>query len=297
VIHVHGWGYALARAVTRAARKMGKPYLIAPHGALGTRPGERRSPAARFLAWWHDKPLVQAAASVTALNEVEEHDLRQARAHEAVVQLPVGIDMKRYATPAPIASEETATPARSEPELPAGRLILMLGPIHPAEGLVPLLTALAELGPEVDGWNVVMAGPAVADWREQLEAAVRRKGGEGRIVFAPAPDEAAQRRWLARASILASPALHPRCPTSILQAVSTGVPVLASSLVIPSTLDNAVHVCAPTRGDIKLGLRRLLALSDAQRRQIGHDAREVARVSLDWRVLAQEYARLYQDVT
>jgi glycosyltransferase involved in cell wall biosynthesis len=231
---------------------------------------------------------------VTALNEAEEHELLQSRTHDTVVRLPVGVDMARYATSMQPVSEEPAKMAQPEPELLPGRIILLLGPIHPAEGFVPLLTALAELGPEVDGWNVVLAGPAVADWREQLEAAVRRKGGQGRVVFVPAPDEATQQRWLARASILAAPALYPRCPVSILQAVSAGVPVLASSPVVPGGLDGAVHVCAPTRGDIKLGLRRLVALSDAERGRMGHDAREVARVSLDWRVLAQQYAQLYQ---
>ena len=140
----------------------------------------------------------------------------------------------------------------------------------------------------------MLAGEEMGDWRKMLEAAVRRKGGEKRVLFTTAPDHATQRMWLARASILASPCLRVRCPVSTLQAVSAGVVVLASNGVVPGALEGVVQVCAPTRGDIKLGLRRLLAMNDEERARMAQDARDSARGLLDWPALVQEYVRLYE---
>lgn len=306
-VHVHGWGYELALTSSRAARRMGKPYFISPHGALSDSPYTRKNLRARLREWMRAAPLVRDAAAITALNEAEEHELRGRSTNGSVKRLPYGVTMMDYDAEATLPrghstvlpSAEPQAGLRPEsphtaPEPPPGRIILMMGPIHPVEGVVPLLKALAELGPEADGWSVVLAGKEVGDWRKMLEAAVRRKGGENRVLFTTAPDQRTQRLWLSRASILASPCMHTRCPVSILQAVSAGVVVLASNSVVPGALENVVQVCAPTRGDIKSGLRRLLAMSDEERARMARDARDSARGLLDWPTLAKDYVRLYE---
>ena len=88
---------------------------------------------------------------------------------------------------------------------------------------MPLLKAFAEIMSEAAGWTIVIAGPEKGDWRKMLEAAVRRKGANEQVRLTSAPDVAAQRAWLDRADVLASPALHVRCPVSIMQAVAAGV--------------------------------------------------------------------------
>jgi glycosyltransferase involved in cell wall biosynthesis len=231
-----------------------------------------------------DNRLVRHAAGVTAMNDAEEHDLKQDAMNERISMLPLGLDMTEYEL------GNAGAPCSQ-------RMILILARVHPDEGYVPFLKAFSELGEDATGWTVVIAGRPIEDWRQQLEAAVSRKGGADRIRFAEAPDEAIQKQWLAKASILVAPNLHIRCGVSVMQAVAAGVPAMATHCVTPTTRDDVVRVCAPTRGDMKLALRALIKLSDEQRIVLAERAREEASKLFDWPVLAERYMSLYTNAT
>lgn len=306
IVHLHGWGYSLARAAAGTARRMGKPYVISPHGSLIDQPYNRKGLWDRLRALLRESPLVKKAAAVTALNEPEEYELRTRRVNPNIVRLPYGVNVAEYETEEMSSGElqSARTSAQAEACDSAdkacnsadGRFLLMLGPIHPIEGFAPLLKAVSELGPESDGWNVVMAGREIGEWRKMLEAAVRRKGSDGRVRFASAADAATQRFWLARASILAAPSLQVRFPVSIMQAMAAGVPVLATSCVTPTGAEDVIRICAPVRGDLKAGLRALFGMSDEERAAMVQRARHVARNQLDWTILVDLYLRLYQNL-
>lgn len=299
LVHLHGWGHRPARTMAVAAHRAGKPYVLSPHGALCNGIYNKKRWRDQLRALLIEKRIIQQAEAVTALNEPEEYELRCGHVHPNIVRLPYGIDVTEYegagtSTCGPatdLSTPETETAVSQE-----SRCLLMLGPLHPVEGFIPLLKALSELGAEFDGWNVVLAGPQIGDYRKMLEAAIRRKGGEGRVLFSPASDPHAQRGWLARASILVTPSLQIRFPVSIMQAVAAGVPVLATSCVTPAGLEDVIRVCAPSRGDLKLGLRSLLGLSDEDRAAMTRRAREVGRAVFDWSVLAGRYAELYRSL-
>ena len=71
---------------------------------------------------------------------------------------------------------------------------------------------------------------------------------------------------------------------------------LASTAVAPDGLGEGVQVCAPTRGDIKLGLRRLLGMTGDQRTAMARRSRGAVLERVDWTALAPLYARLYEDL-
>lgn len=292
---------------------MGKPYVISPHGSLSGQAYNRKGLRDKLRALLRESPLVKKAAAVTALNEPEEYELRTRRVNPNIVRLPYGVNVAEYETEE-VQSGELQS-ARTSAQAKAcgsadkaygsadkacgsvdGRFLLMLGPIHPVEGFAPLLKALSELGPESDDWNVVMAGREIGEWRKMLEAAVRRKGSDGRVRFASASDTATQRFWLARASFLAAPSLQVRFPMSIMQAMAAGVPVLATSCVTPTGAEDVIRICAPVRGDLKAGLRALFGMSDEDRAAMVQRARRVARSQLDWTILVDLYVRLYQNL-
>ncbi len=289
VVHLHGWGTELARRMAHAARRAGRPYVISPLGSLIAGPYRKRGWRDKLRGLLGNSSLIRGAAAVTALNAAEQQALRAGGLNVNARVLPYGLDMSTF--------EATHHPNDALPEVPAGRCLLLLGPIHPDEGLVPLVTAFAEIGPVADGWNIVLAGPEIGDWRRQLEAAVRRKGAAERVLFTPAPDVATQRAWLARASVLAAPSLHYRCPVSIMQALAAGVPVVASDRVVPDGLNDALQACAPTREALREALRFVLRLSDEERSSVAQKARAAARARLDWSVLVDRYVQLYRELT
>ncbi len=159
-----------------------------------------------------------------------------------------------------------------------------------------MLRSLEELGAFTDGWELIVAGRGVGDWPRSLEPMIERRGWTGRIRFCDAPDVATQRELLAEASLLVAPNLHTRCPVSIIQAAAAGVPVIASAYTVPSALKDAVCVFGTARVEMKIDLRKMLGLSDDERKVMAERAREVVRDRVDWCTVVEEYVQLYRSL-
>jgi poly(glycerol-phosphate) alpha-glucosyltransferase len=286
IVHIHGWGYELAHRIAALALRAGKPYVVSPHGSLTFGPHNRPTWKNRLRFVWRCRRLVREAACVIAINPQEEHDLKSRRIHPRIRLLPYGLSFDEY----------TGTPSGRGVHPSANRSLLMLGPLHPRGGCVALLKAIAEIGPDANGWNVVLAGKDNGEWRKMLESAVRRKKSEDRVTFAEACTVAQQRALLAGASLVASPGLHIGLSVSIMQAVASGVPVIASTCTAPPGLDCAIQVFAPRREELREALRSVLRIPDESRRAMGEKARTMGRAVFDWSVLADQYVQLYKSI-
>lgn len=289
LVHVHGWGYELAERAARTARKLGKPYVLSPLGALTPGPHNQKGFGEKLRSFFGERSLVRGAAALAALNIEDDRRLRASDVHSNIRLLPYGLFFDGCGSGgcAKIADSAAATSPRT---------LLMLGPIDPVYGCVALLKAFAELGPDADGWNVVLAGRDDGNWRKMLEAAIQRKGGGDRVRFADAktPDE--QRDLLSRASLLIAPSLHVRPAVSIMQAIASGVPAIASTFSAPPGLESVLRVCGPSRAELREALRTAMTLTDEQRRATTGPALAAAGASLDWSILAPKYAQLYREI-
>ncbi len=282
IVHIHAWGYGFADRVARAAIQLRKPLVLSPHGALCAGPYDREGWLDRLRRRWRQRRLIRAVRVVTALNKHEETAV--SRAHSSVRLLPYGLAFDDYR----MGADASANPGE--------RWIVMLGSLHPRGGCVALLKALAEVGPEANGWNLALVGADDGQWRRMLEPAVRRKGGEERVRFDAGAIVDAQREWLSRASLVAAPSLQPTFPLSIMQALAAGVPVLASNLASPPGLDGLIRVCGPRRDELREALRAVLARPDKARRDSAKAAVSAARMALDWSVLAPRWSELYREL-
>jgi len=286
VVHFHGWGYEGVRRVVRAARKVGKPFIVSPLGSLTV--GPHRPPAWRMMLdkWFGFARLARSARSIAALHEHEAEGLRPAGFFDRVCVLSYGYRFSE-------AWDRYEAGAALPPALP-GRCLLVLGPLDPLEGCVPLLKAFAELGADANGWHLVLAGRDAGQWHHVLAPAVRRKGGEERVQFHPAADEVTQCAWLSRASLLVAPSLVVRPPVSVLQAIAADVPVVATNRVAPDEVSEFIQVCTPDRTGLRDALRTVMRMSDAQRGERAKLARGRAATALDWSVLAPRYLEQYE---
>ncbi len=284
VIHLHGWGTDPAFvAIAALARKLGKPYVIAPHGSLTSGPHTRPTFKDKLRWLVREKQLVREASAIIALNDFEANDLRDRGGYANAMVLPYGIDFASYAE----RNDDASLPA-----VPEVRCLLMLGPLDPIEGLVPLLKAFAETGADAEGWYVALVGEQRGEWKNSLAAAIRRKQATDRVVFADAADVATQRAWLARASLVVSPSLHIRVPVSIMQAVACGKALLASDRAAPPIVDEVATVVAPARDQLRAALSRLLTTTPEELSAAGEKAREAA-AEYDWPTWAQRFEDLY----
>ncbi len=286
LVHLHGCAEPGAALFAKAARRQGKPYVLAPLGAFSTSSPTRRSLTQRLFGARSDKAMLRSSGRVQAINKLEAAELAGLVPTERIEIMPYGVDCALETGPTSIPNA-TGDPHDS---------LLMLGPIEPTEGAVVVLKAIAEVGPVAEGWHVVIAGPNRSNYRAMLEAGIHRKGGEGRVRFASASDTDEQRDRLAGASLLVAAGLRIRPPVSIMLAVSAGVPVLATDCVAPDELVEHLFVCRPSRAELRTRLREVLELDQKKRSERATGAIECLRARLDWRVLAPRYADFYRKV-
>ena len=289
IVHVHGWSGPMTKAAVRAAVHLRKPVVLSPLGGL---PPDFHGPGAwrSRLRWMlGEGRAVKRAAVLAAANEMERRRL---------VEQTKGLrcEVLAYGLCAANGIAEDGLPPPQREDVPAGRCLLVLGPIDPREGLVVLLKAFAELGADADGWWVALVGPGRGAWRGMLEAAVRRKGGEGRVVFASATGEREQQAWLRRAAALVCLSPDVGRSVSLMQAALAGVPALAAEACVPDALRETTCVCSPTRAGVREALRALLTKEDAERAALGERSREVMAGALDWRALIPRYRQLYDQL-
>ncbi|MCH7702253.1 MAG: glycosyltransferase, partial [Planctomycetes bacterium] len=252
IIHLHGIG-GVRQGTAWLNSRFDTPVILSPLGALDPDQFAR-------MGWWQRRRSRASLRAITdrvghlaALNDRELRHLQEWSRQTPSDVLEYGLDFDDYENlPADRISLDKAIDQK---------VMLVLGPIHPVEGLVPLLYAFGSLIHELEGWHLVLAGPETGDWRMQLESTVRRKGGEDRVSFVRDPDLDDQRSLLGRASLVVVPALQVRPPTTVLQALAAGVPVIASDRVVPNGLCNCVATCRPTRDHLTAALRSFLQQS------------------------------------
>ncbi len=287
IIHQHGLG-VVQEQIAGLADRTSTPVILSPLGALEPDQFDR-------MGWWKRRTarhsvrgVVNAVDCLAALNDRELRHLQEWSRQTPSDVLEYGLDFDDYENlPADRISLDKAIDQK---------VMLVLGPIHPVEGLVPLLYGFGSLIHELEGWHLVLAGPEIGGWRLQLESTIRRKGGEDRVSFVPDPNLDDQRSLLARACLVVVPALQVRPPPAVLQAVAAGVPVIASDRVVPNGLSDWVATCPPTRDHLAAALRSFLQQSDEQRRAATRLGREIGRRDYDWSALAPKYAERYRAV-
>jgi glycosyltransferase involved in cell wall biosynthesis len=180
-----------------------------------------------------------------------------------------------------------APPARSGPRLPrpAGGAvtILFLGEIGERKGVPTLLEATAR--PELADlpWKMIIAGNGDL---AAYEAEARRLGIAERVTFPGWQDEASVARLLEDADLLVLPSQAENQPISILNAMSAGLPVVASNVgAIPEMIeDRRSGILVPPRDPAALAsaLRELIS-DPAERERMGKRGEEIfrARFRLD----------------
>jgi glycosyltransferase involved in cell wall biosynthesis len=155
---------------------------------------------------------------------------------------------------------------------PSARIVLAVGALVPHKGHRFLVEAMPRLVAEVKDAHVVIAGEGPL--RKELQELAKPLWIDRRLVLAGQVDDLAG--WFASAEVLAMPSLEEGLGTSVLDAMSVGVPVVASRAGgLPEMVRDGVEGLLVPPGDAK-------ALSDALVRVL-NDADLRARLSADAR--------------
>jgi glycosyltransferase involved in cell wall biosynthesis len=290
LLHANGlWMYP-SLASLRWSRRERRPYLIAPHGMLDPWAVGNAAWKKRLAGWWFENAHLAGAACLHALTEAEAKAIRAHGLSNPICVVSNGVEFPRetvHARP-PWAGEAEAD----------RKILLFLGRLHPKKGLENLLRAwrLVQPGPGAHDWMLVIAGWDQGRYQQQLERMVQEAGiGASLQIVGPQfdRDKAAS---LTCADAFVLPSLSEGLPVAVLEAWSYGLPVLmteACNLPEGFAAGAALPIGAERAG-IAAGLRRLFAMSDEERRDMGRRGQALVRERFTWRSVGEQMAAVYQ---
>jgi len=214
-----------------------------------------------------------------------------------VSTLHTGIDVERFAA----ARGSGGAFRRSIGVADDAPLVGAVGRFDPLKGFDVLVRAMAEVVARNPAARCVIVGDAVfageAEWRAEIERSIREASLDGRVLLTGWRDDVAP--CLDALDILVHPSTrHDSLPTSVIEGMAAGCPVVASrDGGLPELVDEGrTGWLVPPRDPAALAAALLDALSDRARlRAFGDAARERAQ-RFDRRAHAARVAEIYERV-
>jgi glycosyltransferase involved in cell wall biosynthesis len=175
--------------------------------------------------------------------------------------------------------------------------ILTVGRTVPVKGQSLLVDALGELsrrGVEAR-LTIVGDGPQLPDLRAQAQ----RAGVADRVTFAGAVGQHEIRSHYERADVFALPSFAEGLPVVLIEAMATGLPVVASRITgIPELVEEGASglLTVPGRDDELLGaLERLLTAAPERRAEMGRAGRRKVAAEFDLDRTAQQLLAVFEE--
>jgi poly(glycerol-phosphate) alpha-glucosyltransferase len=290
LLHANGlWMYP-SLASLRWSRRAGRPYLISPRGMLDPWAISQAVWKKRLVGWWFENAHLAGAACLHALTEAEARAIRAYGLSNPVCIVPNGVDLP--------ADASLARPGWLEASGGNRRILLFLGRLHPKKGVASLLSAWRDARgePGARDWLLVVAGWDQGGHEQQLRRLAQEHGIARSVRFVGPQFDDDKAASLACADAFVLPSLSEGLPVAVLEAWSYGLPVLMTEACnLPEGFAAGAALSIGTDpAAVAAGLRRLFALSDAERRDMGARGRALVRDRFAWRQVAEQMAAVYR---
>jgi glycosyltransferase involved in cell wall biosynthesis len=215
VLHIHAIGPAI---VTPLARMLGLRVIVTNHGPDYDR--DKWGPFAKWVLRTGESLGMRWAHARIAISRVIEQLIRAKYGQDSEL-IPNG------AVPVHL---QTGTQEIDRLGLQSGRYFVQVSRIVPEKRQLDLIEAYAKA--QVPGWKLVLVGALGSD---EYSQAVQRAAKEAGVVLAGFQRGVALAQLYTHAGVFILPSSHEGLPIALLEALSYGLPVLASN--IPANLE------------------------------------------------------------
>ncbi len=234
IIHAHVQ-HRLGGIARTVARRRGIPYVVSIHGGVLTLPAEqsrkmqepfRGKPEwGKLFGWWLGARRVLEDADAILCVGRDEHAAMEKRFRGTSHYVANGVRTAVF---------RAADPAlfRAHAGLPPDRkFALCVSRIDYQKNQLLLVRAFARFAAAHLDWSLVLIGPVTVEaYRDEIQAAIRTSGLEGRVLMIPgfAPDDPLLPSAYRAASVFVLPTVHEPFGIVILEAWASGTPAIAS---------------------------------------------------------------------
>lgn len=270
------------------ARKLGKPYVMMPHGSFAP---ERLKVSAwkKRLVGWIDRHYARHAKEIWVTAEAEAEGVRMYVPGAKTEVFPIGLDVKRYQV------------ERRGGEGDGGRrTILFFSRISPIKGLDLLAEVWARIARSnnlnnriYEQWKLLIVGPDDRSYTEEIKKVFAAKCPAGSYEFRGPVYGEEKFELLASADAFVLPTRNENWGIAVAEAMASGLPVVCTKGAPWKCLETEKAgrwVDVSVEG-IQRGVEDILALSDWERHAMGERGRRWVAENLDWKCIAERMLR------
>jgi len=275
ILHIHAIGPAI---VTPVARLLGLRVVVTNHGPDYDR--DKWGPFARWVLQTGERLGMRYANERIVISKVIEQLVRTKYGRESVV-IPNG------AVPVTLQTESNEIERFG---LRRGHYFLQVGRIVAEKRQLDLIQAFAQARPA--GWQLALVGSGMDEYTAKVQAAAKEAG----VVLAGFQRGTALAQFYTHAGAFVLPSSHEGLPIALLEALTYGLPVLASA--IPANLEIGLPAASyfPV-GDVQALAAKLVTLAQTP---VDETAREARRrwvtEHYDWGHVAKQTYAVYDRV-
>ncbi len=286
--HDHGlWMYPSFASYSNC-KKMGKPYVISPHGMLDGWALRQSSWKKKLIRSLFEDIHLNSASCINALTIKEATDVKQLGIKNPICVIPNGIDL-------PINDEclESKCPFDLN-----RKNLLFIGRIHPKKGLFSLLKAWGKLKEDKksDFWHLNIAGWDQMGHESELKQFVYENGLNDTVTFLGPLYGAEKETALKTADAFILPSLSEGLPMTILEAWSYSLPVIMTpECNLSDAFECNAAIKVNTRVDsILTGLHHMIELNEEDLLRIGSNGRNLVEQKYSWSNIVKEMMSVYK---
>jgi glycosyltransferase involved in cell wall biosynthesis len=256
-----------------AAKKFLKiPYVVWGRGSEIYSPG-------RLLSIISKSPL-QNADAVLALTEDMKREMQKVCPREVSV-IPNGISLEKFKVSSRYKKESTRT-------------VIFVGRLHPVKGIQYLIEAMTIVHQKMPDTKLIIVGDGAE--RSRLEKHVKELDLNDCIQFAGKVPQERIPEFMHQADIFVLPSLSEGFPSVLLEAMASGLPVIATSVGgIPELIDEGINgfLVNIKRPDEIADRILTLMQNDDIRKEMSANNREKAEL-FTWDMVADKVEMIYR---
>ncbi len=245
-----------------------------------------------------EKKLMKRADVLIAVSQYTKKELTEfySMSEEKIHVIYNGVDVEKFKPP-----KRSKADLRRELELsPTRKMILFVGRLYSRKGLPTLIQAAHTVVKDFPDAQFVISGGGFKQNEEKLRKLARQQGIEDNVAFIGYfPDDKLPSLYAA-ADIFVLPALYENFPFAILEAMSTGLPVISTRVGgIPELIidkQTGLLTDAGNHEQLTEAIAKLLQDSSFAEK-LGRGARQLVEEKFAWPLVTKQLVDVYGRIT
>lgn len=293
ILHTHNTFLNFNRYVRAAATREHRPYFVHPHGALDpvvVRRGWLKSLKKRIYIYLVERRNLDRAAGVFALTDLEKAQLVDMGIRAPIHVMWNGVNPRSQPDPSVFQRRWGI-----ENEAP---IVMYIGRLHEKKGLDLLLRSFSRIAARFPTAKLVLGGDRSQNIAlvNRLDRIVKEAQIKDRVIWTGFMDEDAKAEALSAATLFSHVTQSEGMAMAILESMAAGLPTIVSAgcYMDRAVSEGALALSKYDAGQLAQTLEELLE-NPGLREELSRKAKAYVALNHNWKSIAQESIRIYQD--